>query len=950
MNKRLKFSIILILLASMFLPLGMSAWVLVSEHLFQPTFVSKSETGLTKYIDEQSIDGTTGEALYIFDNGTTANSFTAISSDSLYDADKKEIYLGYPTKEIIITDNIRFTHSDAKIQYSESNYLNSTTFCTADGDATALYTYFSSNANETSNKPTTVYKNRQWINYYYNDQTYTTWENGVKVTKEVIKEGRLYTIKLVGDITISSGCVLDIGAFVGASTGANFAGPMIEGNFVALDLNGHTLTIENGATLNAYGYILDSKLDENGKHIGKIDNYGTIYSSFIVENYGGGGNTVATAAWGTAPFSYYSIPYLSCRTIFNYGSSLKCPTSLYPNEAFSKVVINMIGSSGSSSLIEINANSIVEKDSYNDPSINYTAALYGKNYKSFFVFKGDIDIKTLKLNISIDAVINTITKTINMAEFGFTLPPYVQVVVESGTTSLGMLVNFVPGSTLTVKKDATIEFNTLSLTSDETLSETAKTTDGGIRMLSQLPADSTYCYKGHSPGAGISAYTTQLSEEYAISGSGNTEARANIYGNVSVTATNSSHYLVGKINLYNGTETDETGNLIANNSYEQVVNNSSFSFFSTSYEYYAYISGSDLILNRTVDKIKDKSTTQVNSSYTILPLVSQGKVVNPSSISSSFNSDTYYDFAEGIYTCNNKTYAYMLSNTSVRDTSGSIVEVNHDSQRHVISYNNKVYSFYRNIFIENTGVNNDNVYVLDNTYTGFSTENYYPINYSSNSVSHTYKYTATGTTNTATFTKTRTRSRSSIFKSWGDWKDNLIDSNWTSFNFNWDDPTDIVEGTTKTETINYKLETVNISKYTYYYTASGIKHEYGDMSSYKENILYSLTRRPSNTIKFSQTMTSKYYQIGVVNLNYSYSEREETTDWMIDTANAKQTETGGGFFDTSHSQTYTTTGTQNINTVSAGTWSVNSRKMYVETSYSTYLRWHTTIGAWIKIS
>lgn len=944
MNKRLNFSIILILLASMFLPLGMSAWVLVSEHLFQPTFVSKSETGLTKYIDEQSNDGTTGEALYIFDNGTTANSFTAISSDSLYDADKKEIYLGYPTKEIIITDNIRFTHSDAKIQYSESNYLNSTTFCTADGDTTALYTYFLNIDNEKNNKPTTVYKNRQWINYYYNDQTYTTCENGVNVTKEVIKEGRLYTIKLVGDITISGGCVLDIGAFVGASTGDQFAGPMIEGNFVALDLNGHTLTIENGATLNAYGYILDSKLDENGKHIGKIDNYGTIYSSFIVENYGGGGNTVATAAWGTAPFTYFSVPYLSCRTIFNYGSALKCPTSLYASSKFSKVTINLIGNNGTSSLIEINQGSTVEKDSYNDPVTMNKASLYGKNYKTNFIFNGDIDIKTLKLSISVG-----FTKTINMAEFGFTLPPYIQVVVESGTTSLGMLVNFVPGSTLTVKKDANIEFCTLTLAKNETLAESSEIiTDGGIRMLSQLSADGTYCYKGHTPGAGISAYTTQLSNEYAISAAGNVEARANIYGNISVTATNLTHYLVGKINLYNGTETDENGNIIANNSYGQVINNSSFSFFSTSYEYYAYISGDDLLLTvfSGVEGIKNKSTTQVNSSYTVLPLVSQGKVVKPSLISSSFTSDTYYDFAEGVYTCNNKTYAYMLSNTSVRDTSGSIVEVNHDSQRHVISYNNKVYSFYRNIFIENTGVNNDNVYVLDNTYTGFSTENYYPINYSSNSVSHTYKYTATGTTNTATFSKTRNRSKG--WTGWGSWS--ITDSDWNSYKFDWDGPTGTTTGTETTTTTNYKLETVNISKYTYNYTSSGIKHEYGDMSSYKENILYSLTRRPSNTIKFSQTMTSKYYQIGVVNLNYSYSEREETTDWMIDTANAKQTETGGGFFNTSHSQTYTTTGTQNINTVSAGTWSVNSRKMYVETSYSTYLRWHTTIGAWIKIS
>ncbi|MBQ4060943.1 MAG: hypothetical protein IJD46_02830 [Bacilli bacterium] len=930
MKKHNKYIIFLVISFFFLITSGMSTWIIYQNNDAVPEYNPVS--ALTNYLKS----ATTKQ--YIYDpetnenfadgNKETANSsltYTAIHSDLTYNNNNKTIYLGDPKNVVTLNTDVTFTHKNSVVDYTESNYLNSTNFTPSNGSTDAWYTYKNSSLTTVTNS-----KYNKWINYYYQPHTDTFnnyIEKGVYEKESfTIPSQRLFTIKLAGDVVISS--TLSIGSLI-SSNSNGYAGGIIEGNFVVLDLNGHTITINSGATLNAYGYILDSKLDDEGKHVGKIINNGTIYSPFVVENYSGGGNTVATGAYGTAPFTLFSIPYLSCKVEFNYGSSLKCPSSLYANDSFSKIVVNMIGTSSTSPLIEMTEGSKVIKDSYNNPDELNSSTLYAKNYKTYLNLSGNINVKTLKITLTVLK-----QKTINMAEFGMTIPPYIHINIESGKVSLGMRLDFLPGSTLTVQENATIDFTTLSLPKDETIAGSQITTDGGIRMLSQMTSDTSLCYKGTSYGIAVtSGYVDYLKNEALINQSGNTEARANIYGNITVSNTNNTHPMVGKINLHN-------------NSLSQVVSNSNISTYSSSYEYYAYISGEDLGKaalsawgNPDASDIQGYSSNQTCGSYISLPLVSNGKVVNPSLISSTLGNNTTYDYTYGVFYSNSKTYALMPNNENERDLNCSLREVTFDQATHSIIYNGNYYAYYRNTFVKTQGSNDNKVYVKDDKYSGFSTQIYYDINFTSNTVNYTIQYNGTGTTDTAEFTTTRTRSNP-ILGSPGEWS--VSETDWeTGNNLSWEGPKNITEGTEVKTTTNYILNSVNVSNILFSST-------YQNNSSFSHIINISNTKRPAICGKFSQSTTSvKYIQIGTLNLSFQISASEEVTEWIKNMSTATEKSSTSGIINRKETATKTVTATRNHNTVSEQNWSLSNQKMYAQVN-STSITWNDTIKQWVR--
>lgn len=927
-----KNKIIIFLIISLFFMLGsgLSTWVISKNNEAIPEYNPIS--GLTNHLKSATA------SQYIYDPETNENfaegsketvnssiTYSAISSDVTYIGEDKTIYLGDPNNVLTLQTDVTFTHKNSFVDYSESKYLNSTNFTPADGSTDTWYSYKSSNSATTN---TTLNKYSQWINYYYTPHTYTYTDytnssSGEKKTT-VVPSQRLFTVKLCGDIIVNS--ILSIGALISANSNG-YAGGIIEGNFMVLDLNGHTITINSGATLNAYGYIIDTKLDNEGKHTGQIINNGTIYSPFVVENYSGGGNTVATGAYGTAPFTLFSIPYLSCKVIFNYGSSLKCPTSLYANDSYSKIVVNMIGPSSNSPLIEMSSGAVIVKDSYNDPITFSSSTLYAKNYKSFLNLTGNISIKTLKIELKV-----LITKTINMAEFGMTIPPYIHINVESGKVSLGMRLDFLPGSTLTVQENATIDFTTLTLPSDETIEGSQIITDGGIRMVSQMTSDSSLCYKGTSYGVGVTTgYVDYLTYEASINVNGNTEARANIYGNITVSNTNNTHPMVGKINLHN-------------NSLSQVVSNSNISTYSSSYEYYAYISGTDLtkaalgaLGNPDASDIQGYSSNQTCGSYISLPLVSNGKVVNPSLISSTLGNNTTYDYTYGVFYSNSKTYALLPNNENERDLNVTLREVNFDSSTHSVIYNGNYYVYYRNMFVKTSGSNDNKLYIKDDKYTGFSTQNYYYFDLNNNTVNYTIQYSGNGTTDTAQFTTTRTRTKSPL-GSWSEWS--VSDEDWKNGNVTWKGPNNVTEGSVITNTINYKLSHVNISNISF-------SSQYVNYESFDNVINTSLTSRPFNSGKFSQAATYKYIQIGNVNLDLYIPSSTEVTDWIRDLTTATESSSSSGLFTKTETATKTVTASRNHNTINEQTWSLTQQKMYAQIN-TTCLKWNNTIKQWVR--
>lgn len=897
----MKKKIIIITILSLFFSsvIGTASWYTNIKQDFKPEL---SPSGLTEHLVNLTGDS------YIYDNGKTATGYTAISSDPTWDANERTINLGYVNKEITIKGNAYFTHADEKIVYSETEYKDEKKF-TTDKD----------------------------------ENDYSEWINGAyqKVNN------RLYTIKLVGDVVLDG--TLSIGALVGRKYSSGFNGPIIQGNFVTLDLNGHTLTINEGATLNAYGYIIDTALDEDGKHIGKIDNYGTIYSSFIVENYTGGGQTVATAAFGTVPFTIYSIPYLSCKTVFYDTSSLKCPASLFTSSislgitkigGLGKDVIDLISykfDANTIPLIKINSGAYVIKDSYNNPSQLSTAALYGSNYRTDYVLNGNIDIKTLKMTINV----STASKIINSAEFGLILPPYVNINIESGTTSVGMLVDFLPGSTLFVNTNAIIDFTTYTIDKDYTLSQKNEIiVDGGIRMLSLLTAESSTCYGGVINGAGNSAYNEYLKDESLINKAGNDEARAIINGNISIDKTNDKHVIGGKINLSNYAKTFVE------------ANSDKFNIYAKTYDYYAYISGTDLISaailpSNQIKSIKEKAVNQVCASYSILPLVSYGKVVNPQSISSYLSDDTTYDFSEGVFFSNNKTYAFMpleestIANYESDGISGEIVTVTHYSDKHLIEYNEKTYSFYRNMFVENltsNSINDSNLYVYDNYYgQNISSMKYYPIDINNDTVTYTYKNKIITTNKTVSGTFSREKYYYKAFGkeysiSYGNYEPNEYNESEAITS----SPSSIDE---------YVTDKVNTNNYNFYYS-SGNKNSYTNDFEQSLNLRTIANNRFTISTEDNYYKTDKYNQIGsLILINNDITL--DLTSWTIVEGSESNIVNVGNPTSSLGKYTQKQSGEcmleqKIIQTISE--FKISSPLYF----YSTCVKWNSTTGMWVK--
>lgn len=985
MNKKKNAILLILLLIITLIPIGFSAWVLTDKTDFAPEFNQALPTStLTKEIDAATSD------MYIYTSRATSGtdvvdyyleddledykvSFPNIEGYAEYiptggtipEFGNQTTYLGYNNSTLEIDHNVRFTHEESKIDYTYTNY-NNRVFSTPDSYGNGTYCYYLDSSDSNSyyyytsvtnkNNDTKTYnaKVNKWINYYYynNSLSVTDYKTGsaVKYSGTVLSK-RLYTVKLVGDVLLKSGCSLDIGAFVGCVASA-YSGPSIQGYFVVLDLNGHTLTIENGATLNAWGYIIDSKVNKNGEHIGKIINRGTIYTSYIIEDYGGGGPTTAIGAHGTTPFNIYSLPYLSCKTIFEYGSSLINPCSLYASNQFNISTVTFVGTSSNSAFIQLSSGATLMIDSYNDPEKLKTAALYTKNYRSKIEFNGDISVTTAKLSITVASI----TQVINMAELGFVITPYMDVVVNSGNLTLKLLVDCLPGSSVFVDEEATIIFDQLNISSDESIFDEASTSYGGLRVPSLLPSDTSTCYAGHYYSVSVASnFNNYLKAESILNEAGSTDARVNIEGDIYVNNINVSntviaytnsigkYVLAGKINLSESAE-------------EYLINNKSyFCTLSTDYEMSAYISSSDLAKaiastlfgGNKAESIRDNSSQVTHTSYTVLPLVSNGKVFNAPALYSSFDNNTYYDFTDGVYVCGSDNYI-RLNNNTAGDLTGSFVKITEwNKDAHYVKYNNKVYSYFRNMFVENATAADDNIYVKDDYYGDNATKTFNAIDFTNNNVNYTYKYNASSSLINDNYILTRSRSRSKWYNSWGSYS--IDQTTWDNYQnnplqyyANW---TPSSSSSSNEETVNYDLVSFITSNYTYSYTYSGIKYDYGSLVDYKNNILYSMVRRPFDGTKFNQALTNTYHKMGTLKLSYSWDDKtEEKISYSVSTV----TETGGGVFDTSHTQSVTITIITANNDIVKGSLTFSGRSMYYMTNYSSAIRFVSDCGMWIK--
>lgn len=255
---------------------------------------------------------------------------------------------------------------------------------------------------------------------------------------------------------IVNGSILVRGGLGSTATGTN---GHTTGNHSQIVNNG-TVTAKSGAILDMKGFI---------KGVGTLymESGSDLYSPFAVLDYRGGTNTIIAYKTGKiAPFRIFDVPNVQCKVIYEYGSELKAYFDLYANSSHNYMdePVTVIGPSGGvGAIFNMQPGSVIEvsteKHAYKDIRLMTSAAGSGgwaTNDRHTLLLKGNIDIGSLKLEIKL----SFISATVDMNEVLFPIPYLYDIIIGDGTTATTVNANarykFMPGSALTVNKNATL--------------------------------------------------------------------------------------------------------------------------------------------------------------------------------------------------------------------------------------------------------------------------------------------------------------------------------------------------------------------------------------------------------------------------------------------------------------------------------------------------------------
>ena len=241
---------------------------------------------------------------------------------------------------------------------------------------------------------------------------------------------------------------------------------------VTTGTNGHTTgnhsqIVNDGTVIAKSGAILDMKGFIKGAGTLYMESGSDLYSPFAVMDYRGGTNTVIAYKTGKiAPFRIFDMPNVQCKVIYEYGSELKAYFDLYANSSHNYMdePLTVIGPSGGvGAIFNMQPGSVIEvsteKHAYEEISLMTSATGSGgwaTNDRHTLLLKGNIDIGSLKLEIKL----SFISATVDMNEVLFPIPYLYDIIIGDGTTATTVNANarykFMPGSALTVNKNATL--------------------------------------------------------------------------------------------------------------------------------------------------------------------------------------------------------------------------------------------------------------------------------------------------------------------------------------------------------------------------------------------------------------------------------------------------------------------------------------------------------------
>ena len=308
---------------------------------------------------------------------------------------------------------------------------------------------------------------------------------------------------LNGDLTLSG--VLNVGGLVGSYNGYSKYSFLI-GEYAKLDLMGHDIIVDGGE-LNVFGVIVDSI---GGGEIILKNNAKLKATTTIVD-----GKSIRQEILGLgkrqSPFTQYFMPYLRVPVYISNGCTFTAYCKFEMADfGIDNILLNLFGNANALFLRgDQDSSSYVYFEPYFIDSIpNSEATLIRQlyNLRNRFTINANI-VETDTLNLALTASIGTIQIDVDFDFLRLDVPisSFFDLVINDGfSLTLKTTLYFYPGSSLYVKKNASITFSFKQndYTSFPTIGRTVPVVGVGL----EVPGENRYIC------GGIVNYTNRISD------------------------------------------------------------------------------------------------------------------------------------------------------------------------------------------------------------------------------------------------------------------------------------------------------------------------------------------------------------------------------------------------------------------------------------------------------
>lgn len=270
-------------------------------------------------------------------------------------------------------------------------------------------------------------------------------------------------IKLGADTILTGQSNLTLGAYAGfygsnqTYSQINFQG-FIMGPYNELDLNGHTLIVDSGSSITAYGSITDTSADRSGKIIMKSGS--TLKATFVVEDQHHETSAPMSYLYGGPLFSMYRCPYLDCNIRFETGSSFYGMFMLdWGGAAISGYTIGeirLLGTSDDNNYYMIDFQNHDNGQGYIERIVTYDDNLTqqlnnfekGNLMSQRITYNSYFSAITFNLPDYLSAEIASISFTVDFNKSMRNVSPYYSFNLYNSKLTIKNMISFLPGSSL----------------------------------------------------------------------------------------------------------------------------------------------------------------------------------------------------------------------------------------------------------------------------------------------------------------------------------------------------------------------------------------------------------------------------------------------------------------------------------------------------------------------